>query len=66
MRVTNYPDVNVCEHGDHPAPDGQRFCSEECKRCEMTDADFSIGCAGICLARKRAALSSSAAQGEKP
>jgi hypothetical protein len=28
-------DENCCEHGDHPAPDGQRFCSEECANCEI-------------------------------
>lgn len=53
-KVTNYPHAeNVCEHGDHPAPAGQRFCSPECKRCEATDADFSVGCAGICFGRRR-------------
>jgi hypothetical protein len=44
-------DENVCEHGDHPAPPGRRFCSIECAECESTDADFSatVECAGICL-----------------
>lgn len=27
-------DENVCEHGDHPAPEGKRFCSPECAECE--------------------------------
>lgn len=41
---------NLCEHGgDHPAPAGQRFCSNACERCEGTDFDASTaGCAGIC------------------
>jgi len=41
--------VNVCEHGDHPAPAGKRFCSESCAKCEMTDFDATKAeCAGIC------------------
>jgi hypothetical protein len=38
---------NVCEHGDHPAPEGQRFCSPECQRCEGADQDGDE-CAGLC------------------
>lgn len=38
---------NVCEHGDHLAPVGQRFCSKECERCECESKN---GCDGICLA----------------
>ena len=26
---------NVCEHGDHPAPAGKRFCGIECEACEL-------------------------------
>ena len=26
--------VNVCEHGDHPAPAGKRYCSLDCERCD--------------------------------
>ena len=26
--------VNVCEHGDHPAPAGLRYCSTDCERCD--------------------------------
>lgn len=29
--------VNVCEHGDHPAPAGRRFCTKACQRCEESD-----------------------------
>lgn len=39
---------NVCEHGDHPAPEGQRFCSKACQECEGTDAPDDAECAGIC------------------
>lgn len=27
--------ANCCEHGDHPAPDGKRFCSEACALCDL-------------------------------
>jgi hypothetical protein len=37
----------VCEHGDHPAEDGKRFCSRECARCEH-ESDNEGGCDGIC------------------
>ena len=41
--------MNVCEHGDHPAPEGQRFCSRECAECDRTDGeDENDGCSGIC------------------
>ena len=41
--------LNVCEHGDHPAPENARFCSPECQQCEQTAFDESIAqCAGIC------------------
>jgi len=40
--------ANVCEHGDHPAPEGQRFCSKACQRCEAADAPEDEECAGIC------------------
>lgn len=36
---------NVCEHGDHPCPEGLRFCSPECARCEDVG---EYGCAGHC------------------
>lgn len=42
-------DANVCEHGDHPAPPGKRFCSRACAECERADCDDSEECAGICL-----------------
>lgn len=29
------PIQNVCEHGDHEAPEGARFCSPECEACEQ-------------------------------
>lgn len=41
-------DANVCEHGDHPAPDGQRFCSAACQECEGVDAPDGEECAGMC------------------
>lgn len=42
------PDAKgVCEHGDHPAPRGARFCSEACASCER-DSEIE-GCDGICL-----------------
>jgi hypothetical protein len=42
--------TNVCEHGDHPAPEGKRFCGPECAECEITEFDDRIyDCAGICL-----------------
>jgi hypothetical protein len=37
---------NTCEHGDHPAPDGKRFCSYACLRCEHSAAEQ--GCDGTC------------------
>lgn len=46
-------DVNTCEHGDHPAPEGKRFCSTACARCEHESEDEETGCDGICL-RSRA------------
>lgn len=39
--------TNVCEHGDHPAPDGHRFCSVDCQRCEGESLGDE-GCDGIC------------------
>jgi hypothetical protein len=38
---------NVCEHGDHPAPDGKRFCSKACEACEHESVSDD-GCDGIC------------------
>ncbi len=41
--------MNVCEHGDHEAPDGERFCSKECNACEHTEFDQEEGtCANVC------------------
>lgn len=40
---------NVCEHGDHPAPVGRRFCSAACQACDGTEHDASDSeCAGVC------------------
>ncbi len=40
---------NVCEHGDHAAPLGQRFCSKKCQDCEIADFNPSVKeCAGLC------------------
>jgi len=41
--------VNCCEHGDHEAPEGKRFCSEACLRCEH-ESEGENGCDGICTA----------------
>ena len=42
---------NVCEHGDHPAPPGKRFCSRACWECEAAECDHTVQeCAGLCLA----------------
>ncbi len=43
-------EVNTCEHGgDHPAPEGARFCSKKCADCDGADFDDTqTGCAGIC------------------
>lgn len=38
---------NVCEHGDHPAPVGRRFCSSECETCENNSFGRN-GCDGTC------------------
>lgn len=44
---TTWP--NTCEHGDHSAPAGQRFCSAECERCESeSDDPDDEGCSGLC------------------
>lgn len=39
--------MNTCEHGDHEAPEGKRFCSEACLRCEH-ESEGENGCDGIC------------------
>jgi hypothetical protein len=42
-------DANTCEHGDHQAPEGKRFCSRACAECERADIDPSgMRCAGLC------------------
>lgn len=53
------PAVNVCEHGDHPAPEGKRFCSYGCQTCEVNSFGRD-GCDGSCE-RINAAESSSPA-----
>jgi hypothetical protein len=35
---------NVCEHGDHAAPRGRRFCSEACMECEHLGPPCSVEC----------------------
>lgn len=46
---------NVCEHGDHPAPAGKRFCSYACETCEGDSfGAFSDGCSGLCERLERA------------
>lgn len=39
---------NVCEHGDHPAPPGNRFCSYGCQTCEGNAFGKFNGCDGTC------------------
>lgn len=41
---------NVCEHGDHPAPAGQRYCSPGCQECDGTECGEEVECAGVCRA----------------
>lgn len=45
--------MNVCEHGDHEAPEGKRFCSPECEACEHNgEAEAVDGCANLCGRRE--------------
>ena len=39
--------ANCCEHGDHPAPYGKRFCSIACQICDGYESG-KLGCAGLC------------------
>lgn len=39
---------NVCEHGDHSAPDGRRYCSTACEKCDATDPQPDGECANVC------------------
>lgn len=40
---------NTCEHGDHEAEQGKRFCSPECEACDLAPLpEGKDGCAGIC------------------
>ncbi len=44
--------AGVCEHGDHAAPAGRRFCSAACEECEQAECDHSLhGCADLCQKR---------------
>lgn len=38
----------VCEHGDHPAPVGARYCSSDCCECDATTPTHGYTCAGLC------------------
>jgi hypothetical protein len=40
-------ETNVCEHADHPAPHGKRFCSYACETCEINSFG-RFGCDGLC------------------
>jgi hypothetical protein len=42
----NRPAENTCEHGDHPAPPGRRFCSRACQDCEAGMTPCSPECRG--------------------
>lgn len=45
----SYEAPSVCEHGDHPAPRGNQFCSVACRQCEAATANHAEAeCAGIC------------------
>lgn len=51
-------DVNTCEHGDHPAPAGKRFCSDACRACESTMPSDENQltepyCARVCVSKMR-------------
>lgn len=48
-KLPPFADENTCEHGDHPAPPGRRFCSRSCADCEQADAPDGEECAGLCL-----------------
>lgn len=39
---------NTCEHGDHSAPPGKRFCSNLCEKCEHESKNPDTGCDNIC------------------
>lgn len=43
-RAARASKANGCEHGDHPAPEGQRFCSPECQECESGGKPCSPEC----------------------
>lgn len=45
--------AGVCEHGDHPAPEGERFCSNACRECEHAEPLDGFTCAGICGSLER-------------
>lgn len=57
---------NVCEHGDHPAPTGKRFCSPDCESCEVADCDPGEECAGLCDLRARWPAPRILRAGERP
>jgi hypothetical protein len=40
--------ANCCEHGDHPAPYGKRFCSIACEICDESESPLEVECAGLC------------------
>jgi hypothetical protein len=45
----NLPEyVNVCEHGGHPAPLDQRFCSKACEACESAPHKETGECSNLC------------------
>lgn len=50
VTVAPKDDENTCEHGDHPAPPGKRFCSYACETCEhnMFGRNDENGCNGLC------------------
>lgn len=55
-------EVNCCEHGDHPAPPGKRFCSTACATCEQVEGpDLTTGCTGLCRYGAEAAAADIAA-----
>ncbi|MBZ4371498.1 hypothetical protein [Corallococcus sp. AS-1-6] len=58
---------NTCEHGDHAAPAGQRFCSLACQRCEAESINpDDEGCSGVCGRGEEAANSPAVSDGSTP
>lgn len=58
VEVTNV-EMSVCEHCGRHCPEGRRFCSRKCLRCEHESVS-ETGCDGICRGRvQRTSLNAS-------